>query len=233
MKTFVITLKDDPLSEAAAKKTIESCREINQDSLDIENYDAVTPDRVDELMKRYKLRWVYPWIGRTLDLKSGLMLSAYETSQPKKRIACFLSHYELWKKCIELNEPIIVLEHDALFINKVDLDLLYNSKYYIISLNDPRGATRKSQLYYDTVKNTCLPIASVPKIDDDQIPQGLPGNSAYYLKPEGAKRLVYLTNEYGAWPNDAIMCKQLIPNRLGVLTNFSTRVQGIKSTTTL
>jgi len=27
---------------------------------------------------------------------------------------CFFSHFRLWKKCVELNEPIIILEHDAI-----------------------------------------------------------------------------------------------------------------------
>ena len=29
--------------------------------------------------------------------------------------AVFASHYLLWKKCVELNEPILILEHDVIF----------------------------------------------------------------------------------------------------------------------
>ncbi len=31
----------------------------------------------------------------------------------KTEIACFASHYKLWGKCVELNEPIIILEDNA------------------------------------------------------------------------------------------------------------------------
>ena len=41
-----------------------------------------------------------------------------------------------------------------------------------------------------------------------------------------------LSQEHGMWPNDALMCKQLI-STLGVTRNFYTRVQGLRSTTTL
>jgi glycosyl transferase family 25 len=31
-------------------------------------------------------------------------------------IGCFYSHFNLWKKCIELNEPIFIFEDDVLFV---------------------------------------------------------------------------------------------------------------------
>jgi GR25 family glycosyltransferase involved in LPS biosynthesis len=63
------------------------------------------------------------------------------------------------------------------------------------------------------------------------VPQGLAGNSAYIIKPKGAEELIMAVEKYGAWPNDAIMCKQLIPN-MGVTRRFYTKVQGLPSTTT-
>ena len=34
-------------------------------------------------------------------------------------IGCYLSHVELWKKCVELNEPIAVIEDDMKFTEKI------------------------------------------------------------------------------------------------------------------
>lgn len=232
MKAYTIVIKDNDISEDCAKKLIQSSQSVDNE-FEIEKFDAITPKNVKQKMSEEGVTWNYPWQGNRLDLATGLKLSAYETADPNKRMACFLSHYTLWNKCVQLDEPIIVLEHDAVFINKVDVDLIHMSKYDIIALNDPRGATRKSKLYYDMVKQSTLPIVGVPKIDDDQIPQGLPGNSAYYIKPSGAKRMIYLTREYGAWPNDALMCKQLLPKKLGIVREFCTKVQGTRSTTTL
>lgn len=48
---------------------------------------------------------------------------------------CWLSHFALWKQCVELQEPIVILEHDALVTgpwpDNLDIDTqlikLYNS----------------------------------------------------------------------------------------------------------
>ena len=71
----------------------------------------------------------------------------------------------------------------------------------------------------------------MPRIDEFNVPQGLAGNSAYIIKPSGAKNLIEATKQYGAWPNDALMCYQIIP-KLGVTRRFYTKVQGLPSTTT-
>lgn len=46
----------------------------------------------------------------------------------------------------------------------------------------------------------------------------------------GAKKMLNLVAEYGLWPNDAIMCRQLVPN-LGVTKEYYTKVLGFGSTT--
>ena len=37
-------------------------------------------------------------------------------------VGCFLSHYLLWKKCIDLNEPILILEDDAIITDEFDIE---------------------------------------------------------------------------------------------------------------
>ena len=76
-----------------------------------------------------------------------------------------------------------------------------------------------------------LKMGLVPWIDDQTIPQGLAGNSAYIITPAGAEQLIKLVKEYGLWPNDAIMCRQLV-RRLGVTKKFYTHIQNLRSTTT-
>ena len=93
-------------------------------------------------------------------------------------------------------------------------------------------ATRKSKVYHDKILEKTDFFQPVPRIDEYNIPQGLAGNSAYVIKPAGAQLMIDLTQEYGMWPNDALMCYQLVP-KLGVTRNFYTRIQGLRSTTTL
>ena len=51
------------------------------------------------------------------------------------------------------------------------------------------------------------------------------------IKPSGAIRMLKLVEEFGLWPNDAIMCRQLFPD-LYVTRKFYTTIQNLKSTTT-
>jgi GR25 family glycosyltransferase involved in LPS biosynthesis len=128
---------------------------------------------------------------------------------------------------------MFIFEHDALFTSRVEFEILDNVKHDVISINSPIGATRKASLFNEKVVNAFGRVVDVPKIDEDNIPQGLPGNSAYYIKPAGAKKLINLVAEYGAWPNDAIMCRQLMPGKLGCLKPFCTIVQKSQSFTSL
>jgi len=232
MKSFVIVVKDNNISESGYQELKESYDRYGHDD-GIEPYYAVEVDKVELISKANGLEWNYPWEGHTTDLKTGLLKTAYPTADKRKRMSCFLSHWYLWQKCKQLDETICILEHDARFIKKLPSDRTFrNSKYDIIGINDPSMATRKSKLYHDKILEGTQFFQPVPTIDDFNVPQGLAGNSAYVIKPEGAKKMIALANEHGMWPNDALMCKQLIPT-LGVTRNFYTRIQGLRSTTTL
>ena len=182
-------------------------------------------------MDSYKIKWNYPWEESERDLASGLLKTPYPTRNPKARIACALSHYALWRKCYLEDEPILVLEHDTVFTKTLNYEYILESKYDIIGINDPRGATRKAALYHKLVQQSEKFIQKPPVLDDSPyIPYGIAGNSAYIIKPSGAKKMLDLVDEYGLWPNDAIMCRQLVPN-LGVTKEYYTKVLGFGSTT--
>jgi len=232
MKAYVIVLKNDPYSIAASNQFVRSS-ELVENDFEIIRFDAIQPEQTNKFMKQYGLRWNYPWKGSVNDFQTGLLKSAYLTQTPEKRIACFLSHYTLWMNCFESKENFLIFEHDAVFSNKLDIRVLSDSSFSIIGLNDPRGATRKSKLFYDTIlSKKDKTVIRPPKVDEDNIPQGIAGNSAYYIKPEGAKALLNLVEDYGAWPNDAIMCRQLLPKELGVTTTFYTKIQPKNISTT-
>jgi len=203
-----------------------------------------------------KIQYTYPKTAaeNRLDILSGLNLSAYPTKDLRKRISCFLSHYSLWRLCFQMKEPIMILEHDAFFVRKFDFaNIADRVTGNILGLNDPEGATRKQWVYNANCigrhqdfeakwvnrnrdnKDKQLPeyaVFAAPNVDNDnKIPQGLAGNSAYVIRPEGAANLMGLVAEHGFWPNDAIMCKQLLPRQLMQIYPYVTKVQGTTSTT--
>lgn len=226
MRVRAIVVKDNDISENAFKALIGSSNKV-ENLFEIERFDAVTPDRINE----YNVAWNYPWHGQINDFSSGLIKTAYPTQNKDNRIACALSHYQIWKDTANSNQSTMVLEHDAMFIRKFDIDG-DALPYAIIGINDPIGATRRSMDFHEQVQKSTVPYMPVPTIDDIRVPQGLAGNSAYIIKPAGAQRMLRLVEEFGLWPNDALMCKQLVPS-LGVTKTYYTKVQGTKSTTTL
>lgn len=229
MKALAIVIPGNEISELGYARLVESSKAVGND-FDIVKWNAVTAENVDSFLKIANLIWNYPWQGEVNDFATGLKKSAYTTKNPKSRIACACSHYALWTLA-SITEPILILEHDAYFIDKIDFDL-NDTKAEILGINNPINATRRARMYWDKIMENPLQYQLVPWIDEFNIPQGLAGNSAYIIKPEGAKKMLALVKEYGLWPNDAIMCRQLI-STLGVTKKFYTGVQGLPSTTTL
>ena len=243
MKAFVITIPGHEISEQAAANCIESSKKVGND-FDIEVFDAVVPEQVNTLLRDFKIRWNYPWEGEVFDFKTGLKKKAYPTVNREARIACALSHYTLWHKCtnqsisvpgtslqVGIPEPFLILEHDARFVSKLDYDYIENSNYEIVGINNPLFATRLANFFKKKVEEGKREIVPAPSIDTYEVPQGLAGNSAYVIKPKGADNMLKLVNDHGLWPNDALMCRQLV-SKLGVTKKFYTEVQGTPSTTT-
>jgi len=232
MKSFVIVVEGNNISESGYRELKESYDKYGyEDELEIQY--AIPPEKAENYAGGNGLVWNYPWEGEVTDLKTGLIKSAYTTADKRKRISCFLSHWYLWHKCKKLDEMIMIFEHDSRIIKKLPADSTFQkSKFDIIGINDPSMATRKSKLYHDIILKNSEFFQPVPRIDEFNVPQGLAGNSAYVIKPAGAIKMIDLAQEHGMWPNDALMCYQLIEN-IGVTRNFYTRVQGLRSTTTL
>jgi hypothetical protein len=229
MKAYAIVIKDHRVSESGYKELLHSSNKAGNIFL-IEKFDAVTPDVVDDLILSLGIQWTWPHTGSEKDQKTGITKVGYGGRDPKRRRACGMSHYMLWKQCAETNEPLLVFEHDAIFSSKLNCQYLIDSSYEIIGLNDPFGATRLPNKYHEIVQKSTEDILPAPKIDKEHIAQGIAGNSAYMIKPRGAQKLLDLVKEHGMWNNDAIMCQQLMPGMLGQTKTYYTKVQGLQST---
>tara|TARA_B100000131_G_scaffold125068_1_gene122303 strand:+ start:10929 stop:11816 length:888 start_codon:yes stop_codon:yes gene_type:complete len=249
----IITLINDTASLAAARAAVDSIRKYNS-MLQPYIIPAVTPETLDVELKSFRKTikdWTYPYKpgDSRIDIKSGMTLSAYNAKDYLKVVSCLVSHMKCWRMSLMLNTTLVILEHDAIFTKKFDL---FNDIYgsgrdtSIIQLNNPLGATRKSQTFYDglqlqltetgndnEVKEGYTRLLDAPWVDTDRVsPQGLAGNSAYVMNPGPAFKLFKLIDEHGLWPNDAIMCKQLLGEGiLKVAYPHYTKLQGVASTT--
>ena len=249
MKAYIISLMNDHESTVATRKLLMSIVN-SKANVDPFVFNAVTPRSLPQYQKRLfgqtaipNIKYTYPLAGeKRYDMRTGLQLSGYPTKDINKRISCFVSHYNLWKLCIEYDEPIMILEQDAMFTSGFDYGTI-KDKFTgdILGLNNAIGATRLAGAYDSTLKEAHKTRSKDPKkpgvyeapwVDKNRmVPQGIAGNSAYIIKPTGAEKLITLTAENGIWPNDAMMCKQLMPGKLQHIYPYVTKVQGGRSTT--
>jgi len=129
-------------------------------------------------------------------------------------IGCFLSHFKLWNKCIELNTPIGVLEYDAVFIRSLPTDVLDNFDHYI-NLDFSRHLYLDSNEvdYTDFVLNDTRAM-SIEPLEETNIESKIKkpfkyinnnhikGAFGYIIKPEGAKLLIQASKTQGILPAD-------------------------------
>jgi GR25 family glycosyltransferase involved in LPS biosynthesis len=231
MKCYAIVIKGNDVSELGYENLFKSSESVGNTFV-IERFDAITPDLAINRLKDTGVMWNYPWDKPVRDMASGLLKSPYPTKNRNARIACSLSHYNLWSRCYNSDETFLIMEHDAVWKKKLPEWVTVDPIYDIIGINDPRGATRRSSQFHDLLQAREGLINRPPVIDEDCVPQGLAGNSAYIVKRSGANKMLKLVKEYGLWPNDALMCRQLVKT-LGTSKTYYTGVQGLPSTTSL
>jgi GR25 family glycosyltransferase involved in LPS biosynthesis len=122
---------------------------------------------------------------------------------------CFYSHYRLWQKCVELNEPIIIWEDDIVlrrpFIPIDWTDVL------ILALGHPTK-TEKYRHYLETPEGNPRP--------EPYFQSSMPGCCGYALKPHAAKKLIDTYNNTFLPADNAI-------NQYHVIIEIHSHVMGI------
>ncbi|WP_305370002.1 glycosyltransferase family 25 protein [Photobacterium leiognathi] len=103
-------------------------------------------------------------------------------SLTKGQLGCYASHYLLWEKCIKLNEPIIVLEDDALLYPDAFLDIVAHidklaDKFECIRLFDNKRPTFSHYKIFE------LPHTAIHKFS-----RGHMSTTGYFITPQGAKK---------------------------------------------
>ena len=231
MNGYIIGDRNNPTSVKGMNGCAASMAQLKQD-FTIQFVQQTSPDTLAEHMKPFPgLYWNYPLNNaKRTDEKTGMILQGYRTNSLSKVFACLISHARLWLRCVQKNEPIMILEHDAMFTRKFDPDFEWEGG--VLGLNDPRGATFNSAQYHVLVASKGEGVHKAPYVADVSRPQGLAGNSAYIIKPFAAKELLEKLKETGGWPNDALMCNQHF-DWIKVLYPYATGLQNIESTTTL
>jgi GR25 family glycosyltransferase involved in LPS biosynthesis len=108
---------------------------------------------------------------------------------------CFYSHYRLWQRCVELNEPILIFEDDII-LSRGYIPIKWDD-VLIVALGHPKK-THRYRHYLDT--------PSGPAVAADYYQSSMPGCCGYAIRPHAAKKLldIYTTTYLAA--DNAINC---------------------------
>ena len=167
MKAYVITIKGHPESEAAADRCIETARIAGTNVAKFYGFSPI--DKPFDVAREYHV-------------PLGLFQERY--SRLENCVAAFLSHRQLWEKSIELYEEILILEHDAIFMDSLPRVTHYSG---VLSFGQPS--------YGKWVMPTTIGINKLMS------KQYLPGAHAYMVKPSAAKELIKQASSF-ACPTD-------------------------------
>lgn len=184
MKAFVITIFDEPLSVELSNECIKSCDKFG---LQVNKFSGVYKHNLEQVWNENNL---------------SLYVKLNDTAKTSGVKGCFLSHFLLWKKCLELNETIIIFEHDAVMIR--DLPDIKNSNFDVLNLD---YASREIPDYYEHIKNNFgLEIKSwhkESKIGYSRYKKScIKGIHAYVVRPNGASKLIDFAYKEGVFPAD-------------------------------
>lgn len=110
MKSFVITIQDEPRSVEVAKRCIQSAAKHGRS---VNMFDAVTPRNTD----------IYKMIE-----DEGIDINGFKEkySRLDSCVAAFLSHYSLWKLSIASSSPITIFEHDAVVLDQLNTTIPFD-----------------------------------------------------------------------------------------------------------
>jgi GR25 family glycosyltransferase involved in LPS biosynthesis len=186
-KTFLIVLQGHKESEQVASECLASAKKFDWE---IEIFPAINGNTItDQTWKDYGLKNSR---HRPADLTQ------------KGTQGCFLSHWTLWNRCVELNKTIVVLEQDSII-----------------------GG------YYPAIPKTNGIIKLHPEygVEEDPISgTWTPSTHAYYIEPLTAKQIIEFVKTHGWMAVDVLLGSNVVdvyhtsPELVGRQNKFSTTV---------
>ena len=177
MNAYVITILDNERSVQVAKRCIRSAA---KNGVEVDFWKATTPKDlpIDKLL--------------TEGVKIAGLHETY--SRIANCAAAFHSHYLLWKHSIELNEPILIMEHDAYVTDTIPTNIIFDK---IISLGKPSYGKW----------NIPTQLGTNPLVSKGYFP----GAHGYIIKPSGAKEIIKHAKEVMARPTDVFLNLKSFP----------------------
>ena len=158
VRKYLITLVNLPDSKDAAEKCIASAKLYGEDH-HIDIFPAIDRFTAESFFVEHGLSWI----------------SRGKKERREAAMGCFASHFSLWLRCIELGTPIIIMEHDTIFVSKTP-----TLRFKHIAI-----------LSYSTLWRSMTTKYRIRNNTENYYPFSyLQGAGAYAITPKGAQLLV-------------------------------------------
>lgn len=197
IKTFIIHLPDHKQSVAYANESFRSCKNKN---FDVELFAGYYYKNIDnfkhipDFMKKSRAEDFY---------------KEQNTNRFLSKRSIFANGYSLWKKCIDINENIVVLEHDSICKRQWDFpeidDILILNIESAFNQKLLKEFVKKNKKKFPNVKKGIHRYSSPFIYHRKNAYHGsfiMPGAAAYAISPKGAKKLIDSAEKYGWEQND-------------------------------
>lgn len=182
-KAYIITLSNNTYSKTLASRCAESCNLVGQEFEHWEAFDGTDNCTIAIPAKFSNQSWL-----------NLIKFTSYKMTVSE--IACALSHISLWIHCIEVDKPIVILEHDAVLVNKYIKHAFRNS---ICWLGNESGLNQ--------YKEGAFPITSPPMPGETKNTIHIDTCQAYAIDPLSANQLLVSLLDRGLYAPVDIMIK--------------------------
>ena len=168
MKTFIIHLSLIPQSASMARDVFNSLKKFG---VDAEMFEGTYGHEATSLFEKE---------NRTVHkiFYQGKEIAGFEDKSGHK--GCFHSHYRLWQKCCELNEPIMIFEDDVrIYRGYVPVEF---EEVLILSVGTEWKLSNRYINLLEENQDTATPLSFLGEC--------MMGTSGYAITPKAAKKLL-------------------------------------------
>ena len=190
---FVIKLSGIESSELLAQECKDSGLKFG---ITIKDFNGIYGD--SNIEKYHTLYNIRPWKVKMKKHRIGVK-------------GCFLSHYSLWMHSVNTNNPVLILEHDAVILRDIPENILNSFEEFLML--DPFNKMKKDyKLFHQNESKKGIEEYFNPDVSPKYgvMEQYTMGLQAYIIKPIAASKLINHVKEHGYLPADIQCNKGLI-----------------------
>lgn len=220
MKSYIITLKDNEISETHATDCIKQAKKFG---IDVDQFNAINGNDYPTHLKRLKIAPRYKFKkGR-----AGVF-------------GCFLSHYYLWEQCSQEGVPYLILEHDGYFLRPLPDNVLDQFSDVLKLDNEDPYSKNYDSIFNETSQKdiviTPYHNSQAKFLEKNQTGNYMRGAYGYIIKPHAAKKIIDWIGANGFVPADQqignaiVDIKVTTPSIVRLHPNYSGKIGALSLT---